>query len=128
MSSRACRSWCFRHAEKKPIRCAPSTAGANDYVTKPFREAELFARLRAALKSVARAARHAETLTIGPLRIQRFERRVFMDKVEIELTPTEFSLLHVLARDAGRVITHRQLLAKFGARLTSTRSSTCACS
>ena len=84
--------------------------GANDYVTKPFREAELFARLRAALKSVARAARHAETLTIGPLRMQRFERRVFMDKVEIELTPTEFSLLHVLARDAGRVITHRQLL------------------
>jgi two-component system KDP operon response regulator KdpE len=62
------------------------------------------------LRSAARAFRHAETLNIGPLRIQCFERRVYMHDVEVVLTPTEFSLLHVLARDAGRVITHRQLL------------------
>jgi two-component system KDP operon response regulator KdpE len=84
--------------------------GANDYVTKPFREAELFARLRAALRGAVRASRHAETLTIGPLRIHCYERRVYMDETEVELTPTEYNLLHALAREAGRVITHRQLL------------------
>jgi two-component system KDP operon response regulator KdpE len=84
--------------------------GANDYVTKPFREAELFARLRAALRGAARVSRHAETLTIGPLRILCYERRVYMADAEIELTPTEYNLLHSLAREAGRVITHRQLL------------------
>lgn len=84
--------------------------GANDYVTKPFREAELFARLRAALRSAARASRYAATLNIGSLRMLCFERRVFMNEVEVQLTPTEFSLLQVLARDAGRVITYRQLL------------------
>jgi two-component system KDP operon response regulator KdpE len=84
--------------------------GANDYVTKPFREAELFARLRAALRGAARVSRHAETLTIGPLRIHCYERRVFMEEAEVELTPTEYNLLHALGREAGRVITHRQLL------------------
>jgi two-component system KDP operon response regulator KdpE len=84
--------------------------GANDYVTKPFREAELLARLRAALRSAARASRYAATLTVAGLRIQCFERRVFLKDVEIALTPKEFGLLQVLARDAGRVITHRQLL------------------
>ncbi len=84
--------------------------GANDYVTKPFREAELLARLRAALRGAVRISRHAETLTIGALRIHCYERRVFMDDREVELTPTEYNLLHALAREAGRVITHRQLL------------------
>jgi len=97
-----------RGEERDQVRALDG--GANDYVTKPFREAELLARLRAALRSAARASRHAETLSIGPLRIQCFERRVFLDDSEVELTPTEFSLLQVMARDAGRVITHRQLL------------------
>jgi two-component system, OmpR family, KDP operon response regulator KdpE len=97
-----------RSDERDQVRALDS--GANDYVTKPFREAELFARLRAVLRSAARASRHAATLTFGGLRIQCFERRVYLNDVEIEFTPTEFSLLQVLAREAGRVITHRQLL------------------
>jgi len=97
-----------RGEEREQVRALDG--GANDYVTKPFREAELLARLRASLRSAQRASRHAETLTIGPLRVQCFERRVFLDEVEVKLTPTEFSLLQVMARDAGRVITHRQLL------------------
>ncbi|HEV8549583.1 MAG TPA: response regulator, partial [Polyangiaceae bacterium] len=97
-----------RGDERDQVRALDS--GANDYVTKPFREAELFARLRAVLRSAARASRHAATLTLGNLRIQCFERRAYLNEVEIELTPTEFSLLQVLARDAGRVVTHRQLL------------------
>jgi two-component system KDP operon response regulator KdpE len=97
-----------RGEERDQVRALDG--GANDYVTKPFREAELFARLRAVLRTAGRALRHAETLTIGPLKIQCFERRVFRDELEIQLTPTEFNLLQVLAREAGRVITHRQLL------------------
>jgi two-component system KDP operon response regulator KdpE len=85
--------------------------GANDYVTKPFREAELLARLRAALRSAAaHSAPHEERLQIGPLRILPVERRVYVNGNEVALTPTEFSLLHVMARQAGRVVTHRQLL------------------
>jgi two-component system KDP operon response regulator KdpE len=97
-----------RGEEREQVRALDG--GANDYVTKPFREAELLARLRSALRSAARASRYAATLHIGGLRIQCFERRVYLNDVEIALTPTEFSLLQVLARDAGRVITHRQLL------------------
>jgi two-component system, OmpR family, KDP operon response regulator KdpE len=86
-------------------------SGANDYVTKPFREAELLARLRAALRSAAvHTTPHHERLQVGPLRIQPIERRVYVGASEVTLTPTEFSLLHVMARQAGRVVTHRQLL------------------
>jgi two-component system KDP operon response regulator KdpE len=97
-----------RDDERDQVRALDG--GANDYVTKPFREAELFARLRAALRIAARGSRYPATLNVGGLRMQCFERRVFMNEVEVQLTPTEFSLLQVLARDAGRVITYRQLL------------------
>lgn len=97
-----------RGEERDQVRALDS--GANDYVTKPFREGELLARLRAALRSAARASRSAECIVVGELRLQCFERRAFLNDAEVELTPTEFSLLQVLARDAGRVMTHRQLL------------------
>jgi two-component system, OmpR family, KDP operon response regulator KdpE len=86
-------------------------SGANDYVTKPFREAELLARLRAALRSaLAYAVPFEEKLEIGPLRIHPMDRKVFLDGRAVALTPTEFSLLQVMARQVGRVVTHRQLL------------------
>ncbi|HXK18239.1 MAG TPA: response regulator transcription factor [Polyangiaceae bacterium] len=86
-------------------------SGANDYVTKPFREAELLARLRAALRSAAAyAAPTEERMEIGPLRIHSTERTVYLNGQEVPLTPTEFSLLQVMARQAGRVVTHRHLL------------------
>jgi two-component system KDP operon response regulator KdpE len=97
-----------RGAERDQVRALDD--GANDYVTKPFREAELLARLRAALRSAGRVAQAAEALVIGPLCIRSLERRVFLNDREITLTPTEFSLLQVMAREAGRVVTHRQLL------------------
>jgi two-component system KDP operon response regulator KdpE len=100
-----------RGEERDQVRALD--AGANDYVTKPFREGELLARLRAVLRSAARANRNAdETLVIGPLRIECFERRLFVNEVEVELTPKEFSLLQILARYAGRVVTHRKLLCQ----------------
>jgi two-component system KDP operon response regulator KdpE len=97
-----------RGGERDQVRALD--AGANDYVTKPFREGELLARLRAVLRSAARQALLGEMLTIGTLRIQTVERRVFVHENEIELTPTEFRLLEILAREAGRVVTHKKLL------------------
>jgi two-component system KDP operon response regulator KdpE len=97
-----------RGEERDQVRALDG--GANDYVTKPFREAELLARLRAALRSAARSGPLDERMLIGPLRIDVLERRVFVHEREVALTPTEFKLLYVMARDAGRVVTHQQLL------------------
>jgi two-component system KDP operon response regulator KdpE len=98
-----------REGERDQVLALDS--GANDYVTKPFREAELLARLRAALRSAAAYnAPSEERLEVGPLRIRPVERLVYLDGKEVSLTPTEFSLLQVMARRAGRVVTYRQLL------------------
>jgi two-component system KDP operon response regulator KdpE len=85
-------------------------SGANDYVTKPFREAELLARLRAALRVAEHRLRRHEVLAVGPLRLEPRRGRVFLREREIQLTPTELRLLEEMARDAGRVVTHRRLL------------------
>jgi two-component system KDP operon response regulator KdpE len=86
-------------------------SGANDYIIKPFREAELLARLRAVLRVATGRQRRHEVLTAGPLRLEIRTGRALLREQEIALTPTEFRLLEVLARDAGRVVTHRRLLA-----------------
>jgi two-component system KDP operon response regulator KdpE len=83
--------------------------GANDYVTKPFREGELMARVRVALRRpVDRAAR--TQLVVGDVRIDELQQRVFVQEVEVEVTPTEFKLLQLLARHPDQVVTHQQLL------------------
>jgi two-component system response regulator MtrA len=84
-------------------------SGADDYVTKPFEMPILVARVRAALRR-AQFMNPAETLTLGPLRIDVLGHRVTRDGVEIELTPTEFRLLVELARRPGQVFTREVLL------------------
>lgn len=96
-----------RNEEQEQIRALD--AGVNDYVTKPFREGELMARVRAALRHGARLSARQE-MVVGDIRIDAVERRVFLRDTEVELTPTEFKLLHLLAREAGRVVTHDKLL------------------
>uniref|UniRef100_Q07HN6 Two component transcriptional regulator, winged helix family n=1 Tax=Rhodopseudomonas palustris (strain BisA53) TaxID=316055 RepID=Q07HN6_RHOP5 len=85
--------------------------GADDYVNKPFNVGELMARMRTALRH--RMQRNAEpaTLNVGGIEIDAVRRRVTRDGNELKLTPKEFDLLAFLARHAGRVVTHRQILA-----------------
>ena len=85
--------------------------GADDYVEKPFGVAELMARIRAALRHAHRAASAAtEQFSAGPLELDMARRLVRVAGAPVQLSPREYSLLTLLARDAGRVLTHRQLL------------------
>lgn len=86
-------------------------SGADDYVTKPFEMPILVARIRAALRR-AQLVEPAETVTLGPLRIDVTGHRVTVEEVEIGLTPTEFRLLLELARRPDQVFTRELLLER----------------
>jgi len=85
--------------------------GADDYVTKPFGSEELLARIRVALRRVM-SDEHEDTghFRVADLTIDYDRRRVLRGKTEIRLTPREFELLSLLARNHDRVLTHRTIL------------------
>lgn len=86
-------------------------AGADDYLIKPFSLAELLARMRVALRHRGRATRPATLrLAVAGVRIDLEMRQVQRDGQDVHLTPTEYRLLARLVRQAGQVVTHRQLL------------------
>ena len=84
--------------------------GADDYVTKPFDMAELLARLKAALRHGLQAIGEAPVFRTGQLSVDLINRRVLLGDSEIHLSPKEYSLLRYLVGNAGKVVTHQQLL------------------
>ncbi len=91
-------------------KVAALDAGADDFVTKPFGMDELLARLRAAVRRSAPPAAEAATVTTEHLVIDLAARRIARDGAEVKLTPTEWHLVEVLVRHAGKLVTQRQLL------------------
>ena len=93
--------------EKEKI--AALDAGADDYLTKPFSLGELMARMRVAMRHATRPA-DEPVFESGDLRIDLARRVVTLAGEQIPLTPTEYDLLRILAQQAGKVLTHQQLI------------------
>jgi len=89
-------------------RVAGLDAGADDYLTKPFSLAELFARLRALIRR-GDVERPTE-LVVGDLRLDPASRRVWRGQTEVQLSPKEFALLETFMRRPGQVLSRLQLL------------------
>lgn len=90
-------------------KVAALDAGADDYITKPFGSRELLARIRAALRHKERP-QDVPVFSSGELAVDLTKRLVTLDGRELRLSPVEYDLLRVLVLNAGRVLTHRQIL------------------
>jgi DNA-binding response OmpR family regulator len=82
-------------------------AGADDYITKPFRVSELLARVRAHLRRIT-----TETTEAGDVRIDPSARRAWRGDEELELSPKEYDLLALLVAETGRVVTRERIMAE----------------
>ena len=96
--------------DRESEKIAALDLGADDYVEKPFRIGELLARIRTALRHHGRTDRQIERITTQGLEIDFVHRVVRRNGEAIKLTPKEYDLLTILARNTGKVLTHRALL------------------
>ena len=95
---------------EEPDRIRGLTLGADDYLTKPFSTLELVLRVGAILRRARSAATSSDTVSVGPLEIDRARHRVTVSGQAIDLTATEFKLLLTLALRRGRLQSRAQLL------------------
>jgi two-component system, OmpR family, KDP operon response regulator KdpE len=96
-----------RNREDDKIRALD--AGADDYLTKPFGMGELMARIRVVMRRSV-VAEQEPVQIIGEVSVDMARRRVLVRDKEVALTPTEFDMLRVLIQNAGKVVTHHQLI------------------
>lgn len=95
--------------EAETDKVAALDAGADDYLTKPFGTGELMARMRVVTRRLSTKG-DEPILETGSLRMDLARRLVSVDGNKVALTPTEYDLLRLLLQNAGRVLTHHQLL------------------
>ncbi len=111
--------------DEEPVKIRALDLGADDYLTKPFSLNELLARVRVALRRAEETARLRSSATGSEgqrpsyhcggetgLQVDFAHRTVRSNRLEVHLTPTEYDLLCELARNAGKVLTHRELLQR----------------
>jgi two-component system, OmpR family, KDP operon response regulator KdpE len=96
--------------DRETEKIAALDAGADDYIEKPFGLGELLARIRTALRHRLKQDNAEKPLTVGGLTIDPILHRVTLDEEVLPLTRREHALLLLLARNRGRVLTHRQIL------------------
>jgi two-component system, OmpR family, KDP operon response regulator KdpE len=98
--------------DQEDEKIAALDLGANDFVAKPFAIGELLARIRASLRARKQGSEMADRIAFADLTIDVPAHNVSLKGKAVRLTPKEFDLLVLLARHPGRVLTHRQILAK----------------
>jgi two-component system alkaline phosphatase synthesis response regulator PhoP len=95
---------------EEPDRLVGLELGADDYVTKPFSPREVVARVKAVLRRARRGGQPSGVIRVGDLAVDLVSRGVTVDGRPVSLTPTEFDLLAVMARNPGRPFTRAQLI------------------
>ncbi len=95
--------------DQEQIKIEALDAGADDYLTKPFGVGELLARIRVVMRRIV-TSEGDPVYKVGDLVVDLARHKVSISAKEVILTPTEFDLLKTLAKNAGKVITHRQLI------------------
>ena len=96
--------------EQEQEKIAALDKGADDYVTKPFSMGELMARMRVCLRRFCHSEGQTPVLSCGGISMDLLQHKVLMEGREVKLTPTEYELLKYMLKNAGKVLTHKQIL------------------